>query len=186
MSYYGSAMGQFLSRDPAFAATLSPYGYTGNDPVNGSDPTGLICGKTFGSGTYDPACLTCKGYLQNCNGSECPAHSPVAKCPHANEQLPGAGKTPYYPCPPGQRPDGQAQGGGKSSSSGDEAPSGSGVSLRGQTGCNVNVLHNLEAYGMGVLESAPFWAPWASLYHPAEIVIGGEGCVLGTQIHSHN
>ncbi len=97
--YYDPTTGQFLTRDPAFTATLSAYGYTGNDPVNGSDPTGLICGKTFGSGTYNPACLTYKCYLQNCTGSESPAHFPAAKCPHANEKLPGAGKTSYFPCP---------------------------------------------------------------------------------------
>ncbi len=112
--YYDPTTGQFLTRDPAFTATLSAYGYTGNDPVNGSDPTGLICGKTFGSGTYNPACLTSKGYLQNCTGSECPAHCPVAKCPHANEQLPGAGKTSYYPCPPTLRGSSQSQNDGES------------------------------------------------------------------------
>ncbi len=39
--YYDPTTGQFLSSDPAFTATLSSYGYTDNDPLNGSDPTGL-------------------------------------------------------------------------------------------------------------------------------------------------
>ena len=38
--YYDPTTGQFLSSDPAFTATLSSYGYTDNDPLNGSDPTG--------------------------------------------------------------------------------------------------------------------------------------------------
>ncbi len=43
--YYDPATGQFLSVDPLFAATLSAYGCAANDPINGSDPTGLsTCG----------------------------------------------------------------------------------------------------------------------------------------------
>ncbi len=38
----GSA--QFLSVDPLLAATETPFGYAGGDPVNGSDPTGLAGG----------------------------------------------------------------------------------------------------------------------------------------------
>ncbi len=39
--YYDPATGQFLSRDPLAAITGSPYGYTGGDPLNGTDPAGL-------------------------------------------------------------------------------------------------------------------------------------------------
>ena len=39
--YYDPATGQFLTQDPAFAATLSRYVYAGNDPVDGVDPSGL-------------------------------------------------------------------------------------------------------------------------------------------------
>ena len=43
--YYDPATGQFLSVDPLVDETGQPYAYAGDDPVNGSDPTGLItCG----------------------------------------------------------------------------------------------------------------------------------------------
>ena len=35
---------RFLNRDPAVAITQEPYGYAYDDPVDGSDPTGLGCG----------------------------------------------------------------------------------------------------------------------------------------------
>jgi RHS repeat-associated protein len=38
--YYDPKAGQFLSIDPDVAATGSPYGYAGQDPVNATDPTG--------------------------------------------------------------------------------------------------------------------------------------------------
>lgn len=42
--YYDPTTGQFLSRDPATATTLSPYGYVLGNPLNGTDPRGLDCG----------------------------------------------------------------------------------------------------------------------------------------------
>jgi RHS repeat-associated protein len=39
---YDPATAQFLSRDPLVAATRSPYGYVGGNPLNGTDATGLI------------------------------------------------------------------------------------------------------------------------------------------------
>lgn len=41
--YYDAATTQFLTVDPAVEATLAPYGYGDDDPVNVTDPTGL-CG----------------------------------------------------------------------------------------------------------------------------------------------
>lgn len=38
--YYDSITGQFLSVDPLAALTRSAYGYVGDDPMNGMDPTG--------------------------------------------------------------------------------------------------------------------------------------------------
>lgn len=48
--YYDLATAQFTTPDPLFAMTRSRYGYTGNDPVNGTDPLGL-----FGYGTIAAA-----------------------------------------------------------------------------------------------------------------------------------
>jgi RHS repeat-associated protein len=38
--YYDPATAQFMSRDPMSAVTGSPYAYVGDNPLNGSDPTG--------------------------------------------------------------------------------------------------------------------------------------------------
>jgi len=40
--YYDPTTGQFLSRDPMVAMTLSPYAYTAGNPLNSTDPSGLI------------------------------------------------------------------------------------------------------------------------------------------------
>jgi hypothetical protein len=40
--YYDPATGQFLSVDPAVSLTQAPYSYAGDDPVNNSDPSGLV------------------------------------------------------------------------------------------------------------------------------------------------
>jgi RHS repeat-associated protein len=41
--YYDPATGQFLSRDPLVAMTGEAYGYAGDNPLNGTDPSGLFC-----------------------------------------------------------------------------------------------------------------------------------------------
>ena len=50
--YYDSGTGQFLSVDPLVDVTGQPYAYTGDDPVNESDPSGLatlgVCGSING------------------------------------------------------------------------------------------------------------------------------------------
>jgi RHS repeat-associated protein len=40
--YYDPATAQFLTRDPLDALTQSAYGYVGDNPLNGTDPTGLF------------------------------------------------------------------------------------------------------------------------------------------------
>jgi hypothetical protein len=40
--FYDPTTGQFLSRDPANAMTRSAYGYTGGNPLNMTDPSGLF------------------------------------------------------------------------------------------------------------------------------------------------
>jgi hypothetical protein len=39
--YYDPGTGQFISRDPIEALTREPYGYTGGNPLNRTDPEGL-------------------------------------------------------------------------------------------------------------------------------------------------
>jgi hypothetical protein len=40
--FYDPATGQFISRDPAIKVSGSAYGYTAGNPVNATDPNGLI------------------------------------------------------------------------------------------------------------------------------------------------
>jgi RHS repeat-associated protein len=47
--YYDATTAQFLTRDPMVAETGSAYGYVGGDPLNASDPIGLMC--------FRPSCL---------------------------------------------------------------------------------------------------------------------------------
>ena len=42
---------QFISRDPAVAATGQPYAYVVDNPVNSTDPTGLWCAGWTAGGT---------------------------------------------------------------------------------------------------------------------------------------
>jgi RHS repeat-associated protein len=53
---YDPKTAQFLSVDPALASTGEPYAYSKDNPLNGSDPTGLnsygICGQ--GTGNFGP------------------------------------------------------------------------------------------------------------------------------------
>ncbi len=47
--YYDAATAQFLTRDPANAATRSAYAYADNNPLNAVDPTGLFgCNSILG------------------------------------------------------------------------------------------------------------------------------------------
>jgi RHS repeat-associated protein len=39
---YDPATAQWLTRDPAVAKTMSPYGYVGGNPLNRTDPSGMI------------------------------------------------------------------------------------------------------------------------------------------------
>jgi RHS repeat-associated protein len=49
--YYNPATGQFLSVDPDVATSGQPYGYAGGNPVDNTDPTGLLfmgaAGQTY-------------------------------------------------------------------------------------------------------------------------------------------
>ena len=47
--YYEPQTAQFLTRDPLPSRNRDAYGYVNNDPLNGSDPSGLMC--------RSPSCL---------------------------------------------------------------------------------------------------------------------------------
>ncbi|MGW2449119.1 RHS repeat-associated core domain-containing protein [Streptomyces sp. NPDC001675] len=67
---YDPRLGRFLSADPLSTPydpqNLSAYSYSGNDPINSSDPTGLI---TFDKAAYPDNGGYCKGGWGDCNGS---------------------------------------------------------------------------------------------------------------------
>jgi RHS repeat-associated protein len=58
--YYDPTTAQFLTRDPLEAETGQPYSYAGDDPIDNSDPSGLLCvlghnsdGSCRGSSEYN-------------------------------------------------------------------------------------------------------------------------------------
>ncbi|GAA2030646.1 RHS repeat-associated core domain-containing protein [Catenulispora yoronensis] len=68
---YDPSIGRFISIDPVFTLTdpqgIGGYSYSGNDPVNGSDPSGLI--RTVNN---DPTASYAPLYRDPCNPSACP------------------------------------------------------------------------------------------------------------------
>jgi hypothetical protein len=63
--WYQPQTGGFTSRDPAFATTDTAYTYSGDDPINNSDPTGL---DTSGSSsTYTTYTIDGVPVELNCN-----------------------------------------------------------------------------------------------------------------------
>jgi hypothetical protein len=45
--YYDPSLRQFISVDPAYSQTHQLYGYANENPVNGSDPSGMLSGALF-------------------------------------------------------------------------------------------------------------------------------------------
>jgi RHS repeat-associated protein len=60
--YYDPTTGQFLTRDPLEAITGQPYSYAQDNPVNGTDPTGL-CGTGSIGDLFDCVNPTSSGNL---------------------------------------------------------------------------------------------------------------------------
>ena len=52
--YYDPATGQFVTRDPLSPVSRYPYGYVADDPINGTDPTGLLTIGVCVSGSAFP------------------------------------------------------------------------------------------------------------------------------------
>jgi len=44
--YYDPATAQFMSRDPAVATTMAPYSYAAGDPLDATDPSGMLACDT--------------------------------------------------------------------------------------------------------------------------------------------
>lgn len=66
--YYDPSTGQFMSVDPFDPITGQPYEYTGDNPINASDPSGLDCRNT-------DTCPPWTSYAQTEGGSN-PTPSP--------------------------------------------------------------------------------------------------------------
>ena len=76
--YFDPSTGQFISVDPEVAASVQPYAYAGDDPVNGSDPNGLFetCGSNCGPDSGDIRGATgAIGCSENCGTQISPAQS---------------------------------------------------------------------------------------------------------------
>ena len=72
--YYDPATDQFLSVDPLLAQTGQPYAFTGDDPLNKTDPLGLTASPTFLK-----FCATNKATQAYCHSLESLEEAVVAK-----------------------------------------------------------------------------------------------------------
>jgi RHS repeat-associated protein len=66
---YDPATAQFLSVDPDVASTGEPYSYGGDDPVNSSDPTGMISAELEGRERYLYEYFAAVGYFHRTTSS---------------------------------------------------------------------------------------------------------------------
>lgn len=98
--YYDPAIGRFLSNDPMGFASggvgyFNRYAYVGNDPVNLTDPTGMI-GAWSGNCTDDPTCRIVSG--GGAAKQAQPQTQPVTEAPPlpngANDNVPSQGIDP--------------------------------------------------------------------------------------------
>jgi RHS repeat-associated protein len=78
--WYDPTLGRFLSEDPAgFAGGVNPYTFADNDPINGSDPSGLFSGGSI-LGAINRCGLLCQfasDIYRNRQPSKIPAVPPL-------------------------------------------------------------------------------------------------------------
>jgi RHS repeat-associated protein len=103
--YYDPATDQFLSVDPLVMDTGQPYAFTGDDPLNGTDPLGNVFGP--GAFNFSPSqSVSAKpgpptgglGVSVQCQGSGAPTQAQIEGCsdyvitgkPYAPTESPGA------------------------------------------------------------------------------------------------
>jgi hypothetical protein len=96
--YYDPNTTQWLSVDPDVAQTGQPYAFTGDDPVNRTDPQGLL--------TSGPGGQLCEGHGPNeestCNSSAVPINSCGTECASGGQSAAGPPPGPDCGvCPPG-------------------------------------------------------------------------------------
>jgi len=60
--YYDPATAQFLTRDPMVATTRSPYGYVSGNPLNRTDPSGMIDQSFLSQGQIGQVNQTCSSW----------------------------------------------------------------------------------------------------------------------------
>lgn len=68
--YYDPTTGQFMSSDPLEAITQQPYSYANDDPINGTDPTGLGCGTPDPGGCVNDVTGWAGGQVNNLAGTD--------------------------------------------------------------------------------------------------------------------
>ena len=63
--YYDPVTTEFLSRDPAVATTRDPYGYAGGNPLNATDPSGLVASDQLPPDEVAQIQQGCSGWSQS-------------------------------------------------------------------------------------------------------------------------
>jgi hypothetical protein len=84
--YYDPATEQWLSVDPDVAETGQPYAFTGDDPLNATDPLGNIATNQFGAGCGAVASdcgetTTQENSSEGCTPQDDPSQIPYCKGP---------------------------------------------------------------------------------------------------------
>jgi RHS repeat-associated protein len=66
--YYDPTTAQFLTRDPMVATTQSPYAYTLGDPLNATDPSGMVSPNDVGFAVWAQLNQECTAWSRDTQG----------------------------------------------------------------------------------------------------------------------